>query len=94
MTTFAEKYAALSHAMQSGVKYDQESNPGKENKKHLRTGINACFVEHHALAQLLIGKGIITAAEYEEALIMSMEAEVKRYEKLLTERYGSNITLG
>jgi hypothetical protein len=38
------------------------------------------MVNDAAIARLLIGKGIITLAEYEAAVADEMEREVKRYE--------------
>jgi hypothetical protein len=38
------------------------------------------MVNDAAIARLLIGKGIITLAEYEGAVADEMEREVKRYE--------------
>ena len=62
--------------------------------KHLRTGINLAMVEHSALAQLLIEKGVIDEDDYLLALARVMEAEQALYEKRLSEKLGVKVTLG
>jgi hypothetical protein len=91
-----ERYFAALHAMQSGVALQLEHNPSGGSPKHLRVGVNSAKVEHAALAKLLIDKGIITEAEYTEALAEMMEREVRMYEDELTRMYGgqTKITLG
>jgi hypothetical protein len=42
------------------------------------------MVNDAAIARLLIGKGIITLAEYEAAVADEMEREKERYESLLS----------
>lgn len=73
------RYENAAHAMQSGVKFDQELGSGDGTPKHLRTGINSCMVNDDAIARLLIAKGIITMDEYEAAVADAMEREVERY---------------
>lgn len=89
-----DRYFAASHAMQSGVAMEMNFNPKPTEPKHLRVGINAAMVEHHALAQLLMDKGIITTEEYESAIATAMEEEKARYEKHLSALLGSVVTLG
>lgn len=89
----ANRYQALAHAMQSGVATDQERGSKDGTPKHLRVGINSALVETSALGGLLVSKGIITADEYQDAILEMMAAEVDRYEKLLSERYGIEIKL-
>lgn len=83
--------------MQTGVALDMESDPsgtqGATTPKHLRVGVNSAMAEHGGLADLLIEKGIITEAEYREAVAAAMEREKERYEDILSERYGRKITL-
>ncbi len=77
-----DRYAAACHAMQTGVAMTMERNGGvggDTSPKHLRVGVNSALVTDTALAKLLIGKGIITRAEYFESLADEMEAEVQRY---------------
>lgn len=92
-----DRYRAASHAMQSGVamqiQLDGEHGAGS-SPKYLRTGVNAALVDNGALAALLIQKGLITADELAAALADGMEAEVQRFERLLSERLGGkDVTL-
>ena len=93
MPTPQERYHAAAHAMQTGVA--MEINLGSRNTepKHLRTGINTAHADIGSMALLLITKGLITEAEYLEAIADGMEREAKSYEDRLSDRYGKNITL-
>lgn len=82
-------YKALLHAMQTGVAYVMERDGGDTTPKHLRVGVNAAMVEHTALANLLIKKGIITEEEYVDQIIIELEREVERYEQRVSELYGA-----
>lgn len=90
-----ERYVAAAHAMQSGVaaRMALDGANGDTTPKHLRVGVNSAMVEHSALAQLLIAKGIFTSDEYVEALAEAMEREVSLYEHELTKRTGRKVTL-
>lgn len=77
-----------------GCLRSREADPGQANPKHVRHGLNSCFVNDEGLATLLIAKGIITRPEYHEAIADAAERERARYEKLLTERFGKPVTLG
>lgn len=96
MAVARRRYMAASHAMQSGVATEiAQFGEGRAaaNPKHLRTGVNSAMVSDSALATLLIAKGIFTAAEYAEAIADAMEAEVRRYEELLSKALGTAVTL-
>ena len=84
-----KKYAALTHAMQTGVAYKMERAPAETTPQHLRVGVNCAMSEQGALVGLLMKKGIITEDEYLDALIESMEGEVQSYQTELTELYGA-----
>jgi hypothetical protein len=92
-----ERYIKAAHAVQSGVAMDMETDPGNSAgataPKHLRVGLNNVMCDHSSLAKLLVGKGIITEAEYFEAIVTGTEAEAKRYEKILSDRLGTKVTL-
>jgi hypothetical protein len=93
-----ERYIAAAHAVQSGVKADMETDPnpnsqGASTPKHLRTGLNNVMADLGSLAKLLIDKGVITEAEYLEAIASGAEREQARYEQLLTERFGKPVKL-
>lgn len=86
------RYRQAAHAMQSGVKLDQELGSPDGSPKHLRVGVNSAMVDHAALVQLLIAKGILTEDEYHKAIADGMEAEVERYRERL--QLPSGVKLG
>lgn len=98
-----QRFTLLQHKMQAGVKTDQESDPrlraGRfdgDFARHLkmeRVGINTALVETSALVALLVEKGLISEAEWWTSACKGMQAEVERYEKLLTERFGQPVVL-
>lgn len=96
------RYEALLHAMQTGVavtlEHDSETrflpDDFRRHLKHLRVGVNSAMIDTGAMALLLVRKGIITEAEYYDALIETAEREVKTYERNLRSHFGVNITLG
>ena len=89
-----ERYAAAAHAMQSGVAMEMDYRSQPTELKHLRVGVNAAMVDHCGLVKLLIAKGVITEAEYLEAIADAMEAEKARYELRISELLGRKVTLG
>lgn len=93
MPTPEERWTAAAHAMQAGVKFDQESGSNDGTPKHLRTGINSALSNLAGLAKLLIDKGVITHDEYIEAVAQAMEEEAERYRQLLSDKLGTNVTL-
>lgn len=88
-----ERYYAAAHAMQSGVAAKMERAPKETEPKHLRTGVNAAMVEHAALIRLLLNTGVINERDYFVALADAMQDEVAMYERELTERLGTEVTL-
>lgn len=94
------EYAALCHAMQTGVVMTDPTfagNPGTIGNalKHLRVGVNSAMVDSSALGQLLIEKGLITDLEYLQAIRDGMKAEVESFTKKVREITGNpHITLG
>lgn len=92
------RYQRAIHAMQSGVKAEQDLVPptheqSASSPKHLRVGVNAAMSSNGALAKLLIDKGILTEEELMSAVADSMEGEQETYEKRLSEAYGATIKL-
>ncbi len=89
-----QKYAALCHAMQTGVAFTMEPGDGinllsKEcTPKHLRVGVNSAMVDSSALARLLMAKGVFTEEEYFDALIAAMQEEVDRYQARVNDAHG------
>jgi hypothetical protein len=93
-----QRYVAAGHAVQTGVKADIETDLNQESQgattpKHLRVGLNNVMSDHGSLAALLVEKGVITEAEYLEAIAAGIEREQSRYEQLLTERFGYPVKL-
>lgn len=82
------------HAVQSGVAAKMEYDGAETSPKHLRVGVNSAMVEHAALVRLLMAKGVISEAEFYEALADAAEAEQQLYEEWLSERTGAHIRLG
>lgn len=92
-----ERYLAAMHAVQSAVAMDIEmsgANGAGADAKHLRTGINSCLVDSHAVATLLIEKGVFTEAEYVKALADAAEDERDRMTVRMRERLGPNVSFG
>ena len=90
-----ERYMRAAHAMQSGVAMEMTipDHSASIEPKHLRVGINSALADSSGLAKLLMNKGIITELEYVCAMADAMEAEQKRFEVLLSQLLGTNITL-
>ena len=85
------EHETLSHAIQSGVGFDQETNP--ENPKHTRTGINIVMSDLGSLSRLLIAKGLITEEEIAEECVEGLKLEVRHYEEILSKRAGTKVKL-
>jgi hypothetical protein len=92
-TSMTLPYDVACHAMQTGVAYELEKDPTSATPKHLRVGINSAMVNDAALAGLLIKKGIITEAEYADAVTSEMNREVERYQEKLFRLYHAVVTL-
>lgn len=92
---FLEEYAKLGHAIQTGVAYEMEYGSKDTQPKHLRTGFNCVMSDLGSMGRLLIAKGIITEAEYFEAMLDGLRREVATYEDRLNERLSgaTKITL-
>lgn len=95
---YQRRYRAAAHAMQSGVGYKMQHDIGDTTPKHLRVGVNSAMVEHAALVEMLVDKGILTWTDYYRALAEGMEAEKQRYQTWLNDFYdgrggGVRVTL-
>lgn len=88
------RYVAAAHAMQSGVAAKMNYDPAETTPKHLRVGVNSAFVSIAALTQLLIDKGVFTMDEYAAAHAKAMQDEVEKYERWLSDRVGTEVSLG
>ena len=89
----AERYEAAAHAVQTGVAFELERDPSSGTPKHLRVGVNLAMVYQAALANLMIAKGIITEAEYTEAIADETDKEADRYEEIVRSYLGPGVTL-
>jgi hypothetical protein len=85
-----ERYFRAMHAMQSGVAMQMNWDTIPTEPKHLRVGVNSALVDFSALMTLLINKGVISRDELDKALADMAEEEVKRYERIISERDGEN----
>ena len=85
---FSRRYAALAHAIQTGVAYDQGAGSQDGTPKHLRTGLNLVLCDHASLSRLLVEKGVISADEYKAAILRGLEEEKARYEARINRQYG------
>ena len=88
------RYKALCHAMQSGVRMEMGRGIiGAIKGTHLGVGVNMVKCDHAALVALLVKKGVISEEDYLDAIIESMECEVRSYEKRQAKYFGKKITL-
>lgn len=88
-----KRYNSAAHAMQTGVAYSIGLDGSEREPKHMRVGINSAMVNSHAVAELLIRKGVFTKDEYILQLADSMEMEVDRYKKYLKDKLGVEVEL-
>lgn len=93
---YTTRWQRAAHAMQSGVaarmnwaERDETTEP-----KHLRVGVNSALVDHGALVDLLVSKGVITRLEYLRAIAEGMEREQASYERDLSALLGHEVKLG
>lgn len=87
-------YEEALHAMQSGVAMEHSlKGMSDASPKQIRVGINSAMVNDCALVRILIDKGLLTEAEYTEAVRREMILEVERYEARLSAQTGSQVTL-
>jgi len=97
----AQEYRELLHAVQSGISAErgQEDLHGisedlrGSGPKHLRVGVNAALSDHGSLVGLLIRKGVITGTEYMKACVEGLRTEVESYERMLSQKLGTQIKL-
>jgi hypothetical protein len=89
-----QRYTDALHAVQTGIKTEMELGQSRDlEPKHLRVGINSALVDSAAIAHLLMAKGVISEAEYYEALAEEAEREQARYEARLSAALGHEVHL-
>lgn len=73
MVDLGLSYESAMHGVQSAIAafYMDSAEP-----KHLRVGVDSCFVTDRALANLLIDKGVFTTEEYVEYCRLAANMEV------------------
>lgn len=71
------EYNANMHAVQSAVAFTMNYDEKFASHKDLRVGINSAMVTDHAVATLLIEKGVFTREEYFAELVLSSRNEVE-----------------
>lgn len=93
---FVQEYMALTHALQTGVLFENKSglDTNAMSPKHLRVGVNLRAIEVAALVECLVEAGVITLERYNEAQIKWLKKEVADYEQRLSAHYGKSVTLG
>jgi hypothetical protein len=84
----------LMHAVQTGIEHSM-SIPGDKQcePKNLRLGVNSALIDSEALAIILIAKGIITERAMREAKLLLWQAEVKAYERHLSDHLSAEVKL-
>jgi hypothetical protein len=93
------RYNAAAHSYQSAIAFQITRlglNGAGADPKYLRTGINSAMADHGALALLLVEKGVITEAEYSEAIVKGAEREAELMTQLTREKCGlpDTVTFG
>lgn len=91
---FDKRYYELGHAIQSGIAYLMGRETTITDPKHLRVGIDIAHVTDHAIAELLMAKGIFTMDEYRAQLLKSMQDEVDRTTARIEKLTGAKVVLG
>ena len=87
------RYTTAAHQMQSGVAAMMRYDEKEIQEKALRVGVNSAMVEHSALAQILISRGIITDIEYMRHLALAMESEAESYRERCKFHMGKDVEL-
>lgn len=78
--TTTARYRAAAHRIQTAIALLHSKRPLKRlEPKHMRVGIDVGKAEFAGLVDLLISVGVITMAQFEEAMAKSVEMEAERY---------------
>jgi hypothetical protein len=84
------EYMDVIHSIQSAIAFGF-GGPVEVNDramKHTRVGINSAMVNNHAVATLLIEKGVFTLYEYKKQILASAKEELARYQQEADAQYG------
>lgn len=85
---FNEEYARLAHAIQSAVALSHTRGSPDGSPKHLRTGVNLAMCDIGSIGRLLVRKGVVTEAEYFEAVLDGLRRELDTYEQQYGVKFG------
>jgi hypothetical protein len=86
-------YEEAAHGVQSAIKFEMTKNgidadgPIASMIKHLRVGVDMRAADMRGLVELLIRKGIVTDAEYDELARLGANEELAEYEDILRRKY-------
>lgn len=69
-------YEAAAHGVQTAIAYDMANGCEVTEPKHMRVGIDMSKADMLGLVHLLIEKGVISEAEYIEAMRLSANEEL------------------
>lgn len=105
MADITNRYERAAHALQSAIKVEQELDRAEPNTlpsmvpdtssgspKHLRVGLDLRAADHVALVRLLMATGVITEAEYLEAVTVATEQEAATATERVSMRLGRPVT--
>jgi hypothetical protein len=83
-------YETAGHRIQTAIAVLMGRDPDFSlvQPKHLRTGLDLSKSDMGGLARLLIAKGVITEAEYIEAITNAAEREADEYERMMQSVLG------
>lgn len=104
-TIDVDRYTAAAHAIQSATKLQLaldaqkggEPAPGlpetsSASAKHLRVGLDLRAADHASLVRLLIAKGVVTEAEYLQAIADGAEREAREAGERASTRLGRPVS--
>ena len=89
-------YEAAAHGLQSTIRFEMSKEGFADDTqsavdrmlKHLRVGVDMRAADACGLAMLLIAKGVITEAEYDEHMRLAANEELARYQDRCRREYG------
>lgn len=88
------------HAMQTGVAHvlghlmPSGSDVLTRELKHMRVGVNSAMCQVAALAEVLAEAGVVDLADVVARQVQKLNADVRRYEQELEEKFGVKVRLG
>lgn len=89
------RYEEALHGLQSAINFSLEVKGEAQtgcSVKHLRVGIDSLFATNLGLANLLMEKGVFTKEEYMEHMRLAANTELHRYQEMLSNYTGAELT--